>query len=179
MTPIHEPSSPEQDMQKPSSMAEAIDSPSSTSITSAIYSYVALKAALKRPRTATSEDFLDDWDQPTKASIVVDGEGRDKNTRDAGNGPAQDSDEGHEGLPIWTPDLASLGPIICTSAWPCPTSPISPFFDASGTVSEHVAVVERWVYGSQHNDLQIHALASIEIWMRIIDQCDNMSIWSL
>lgn len=81
----------------------------------------------------------------------------------------------------WKLNFSTLRPIIRTTAWTDTTTPpVSPFFpDTDEMAVARRTDLERWVWGSEHNQTQIRALASPEVWVQIILTCDNMTKWEL
>lgn len=181
---MREPSPPERHLDVSISEPKAIEtSDGSSAIDDVIDGQILSIETLKRSYPDTSELFENELDRPAKVR-KVDKNGPHGASQERGNSPAQDSDQedndsGHRDLPTWKPDLTAIGPIAITSAWTHLYPPISPFFSPVGNASERATVLEGWVYGHQHNKLQIDALAPTEIWIRIIRQCDNMTVWML
>lgn len=180
MVSIREPTPPDQQSKLPPTEATGIRDDKSAS-----GCQIPLTDAAKRPRPDTPETMPDDPERPAKArKVVQEGHnGASKGTRhlwpQGRNDEDSDVADGHSGVPTWESDLLALSPIVMTSAWTDPAPPVSPFFSTAGKINKNAAVAERWVYGYQHNKLQIAAWAPTDTWVKIIRQCDNMSIWML
>lgn len=126
----------------------------------------------KRTRPDT---IPDNPDRPAKARKVAHGDDH----KGASKRLCSDIANGHSDVTTWKPNLSALGPIVITPAWTSLAPPASPFFSTGGNINQDAAAVERWVYGHQHNKLQIAALAPAEVWTKIIQRCDNMTVWML